>query len=314
MTIPEHFWDDVLAFLRDPILPSLLVAGIAALLIRYTDNVVHRVFQAVLDREVGTDSGDLSAIEVRKRVGTLDALATAIIRGFILIVAGLMILARLGIDIGPALAGLGIAGIAVGFGAQSLVKDYFNGALILLENQFAIGDIVSVAGTTGTVEDFSLRRTSIRDLDGVLHTVPNSEIKVASNRTRIWAGINLDVTLASGTDVERATRVVNGVGDAMAADLAWGRELLETPRVERVEAIGEYGITLKVLGRVRAPALPAVTGELRRRLLGAFAANGIELPKPRSVVLSPNAQVDPFAPAGDVLPSPAPDDARARTE
>ena len=149
-------------------------------------------------------------------MGTLDALATAVIRGFILIVAGLMILAELGIDIGPALAGLGIAGIAVGFGAQSLVKDYFNGSLILLENQFAIGDVVSVAGTTGTVEDFSLRRTTVRDLDGVLHTVPNSEIKVASNRTRIWASVNLDVTVAYGTDVDLATKVVNDVGQAMA--------------------------------------------------------------------------------------------------
>jgi small-conductance mechanosensitive channel len=314
MTIPERLWDDILAFVRDPVLPSLLIAGIAALLIRYTDNVVHRVFQVVLDREVGTDPGDLSAIEVRKRVGTLDALATAVIRGFILIVAGLMVLAELGIDIGPALAGLGIAGIAVGFGAQSLVKDYFNGSLILLENQFAIGDVVSVAGTTGTVEDFSLRRTTVRDLDGVLHTVPNSEIKVASNRTRIWASVNLDVTVAYGTDVDLATKVVNEVGEGMARDLAWANDLLETPRVERVEAIGEYGVTLKVLGRVRAPALPGVTGELRRRLLGAFSANGIELPRPRSVVLAPSAEVDPFAPAGAVLPRTSADDLSSGTE
>src|SRR5437868_1240001 len=140
MTLSDGIWDDVLGYLWDPVLPSLLIAGIAALLVRYTDNVVHRVFQVVVDREVGSDPGDLNALEARKRVATVDALATAIIRGFIVVVAGLMILAKLGIDIGPALAGLWIAGIAVGCAAQSLVRDYFTGALILIENEFAIGD------------------------------------------------------------------------------------------------------------------------------------------------------------------------------
>jgi small conductance mechanosensitive channel len=303
MTLSDGLRDDVLAFLWDAVLPSLLIAVIAALLIRYADNVVHRVFKTILDREVGTGPGDLSALEVRKRVTTLDTLATAVIRTFIVVVAVLMILAQLGIDIGPALAGLGIAGIAVGFGAQSLVKDYFNGSLILFENQFAIGDIVTIAGTTGTVEEFSLRRTTVRDLDGVLHTVPNSEIRVASNRTRVWAAVNLDVTVAYGTDVERVTRVVNDVGEGMAAAQPWAADLLETPRVLRVEAISELGVTLKVVGKVRAPALPAVNGELRRRLIEAFAANGIELPRPRRVVLAKEPEPDPFVPGGPTGPT-----------
>ena len=104
--------------------------------------------------------------------------------------------------------------------------------------------------------------------------------------------------MAYGTDVDLATRVVNEVGEAMARDLAWANDLLETPRVERVEAIGEYGVTLKVLGRVRAPALPAVAGELRRRLLGAFAVNGIELPRPRRVVLARTSRRTRSRPGG----------------
>lgn len=298
MTIPERLWDEFLALLVDPILPIALIVGITVVLVKYTADVVHRVFQAIMDRDAGAGPDDLIALESRKRISTLDSLAIALIRGFILVTAGLMVLAELGIDIGPALAGLGIAGIAVGFGAQSLVKDYFNGSLILLENQFSIGDVVTIAGTTGTVEDFSLRRTTLRDLDGIVHTVPNSEIRVASNRTRVWAGINLDVTVAHGTDVDRATDVVNEAGAGLAADPKWKDEILETPRVLRVENIGEFGVTLKIVGRVRAPALPAANGELRRRLLAAFAANGIELPRPQRVVLAKDPDPDPFAKGG----------------
>jgi small conductance mechanosensitive channel len=138
----------------------------------------------------------------------------------------------------------------------------------------------------GTVEDFTLRRTTLRDLDGVVHTVPNGEIKVASNLTRVWARINQDVTVAYGTDVDKAIDVVDKVGAQMAGDPEWKRRVLEAPRVERVEALGEYGITLKVLGTVRAADQWAAGGDLRKRLLTAFKANGIEIPRPQRVVLA----------------------------
>ncbi|HEY5628800.1 MAG TPA: mechanosensitive ion channel family protein, partial [Candidatus Limnocylindrales bacterium] len=216
---------------------------------------------------------------------------------FIVIVAVVMILGELNLNIGPAIAGLGIVGIAVGFGAQSLVKDYFNGALILLENQYSKGDVVTIADTTGTVEDFSLRRTTLRDLDGVVHSVPNGQVTVASNRTRTWARINQDVTVAYGTDLEKATLVIDDVGRDMAADPVWRRRVLEAPHVERIEALGEYGVTIKILGLVRAPEKWAAGGELRKRLLTAFAANGIEIPRPQRVVLAPSGQptVEPVA-------------------
>ena len=305
--MPDDIRDQVLAFLRDPVLPVTLTVVVALAIVRYTRAVVHRLFETAQAVELRqSDMDDAAALEAGKRIATLDALVTWIIRGFVLIVAGMMILSQLGVDIGPALAGLGIAGIAVGFGAQSLVKDYFNGALILLENQFSRGDVVTIANTTGTVEDFSLRRTTLRDLDGVLHTVPNSEIHVASNRTRVWAGINLDVTVAHGTDVDKATDVVNEVGQALKADGRWGEGILETPRVLRVENIGEFGVTLKVVGKVRAGALPATTGELRRRLLAAFTTHGIELPRPQRVVLAKDPMPDPFAPGGPTSPRTGP--------
>ena len=203
-----------------------------------------------------------------------------------------MILGELGLNIGPAIAGLGVVGIAVGFGAQSLVRDYLNGSLILVENQFAKGDVIRVAGVSGTVEDFNLRRTTLRDLDGIVHTVPNGEIRVASTLTRTWSRINQDVTVAYGTDIDKAIEVVDEVGREMAADPVWKRRVLEAPRVERVEAIGDFGITLKILGSVRAADQWSAGGDFRKRLLDAFKKHRIEIPRPQRVVLSRDEDPD----------------------
>jgi small conductance mechanosensitive channel len=309
--IPQPLLD----LLTGTVLPVVLILVIALLLIRLARAAVHGVVKTLLDREsIEGTAQELSAVEVKKRMDTLEGLGTNVIRLFVLLIAGVMILGKLNLDIGPAVAGLGVVGIAVGFGTQSIVRDYFTGALILIENQFSKGDVVTIAGVSGAVEDFSLRRTTLRDLDGVVHTVPNGEIKVASNRTRVWARINLDVTIAYGTDVERATRVVDDVGKALLADPDWRRRLMEAPHVERIEALGEYGITLKVLGLVRATEQWAAGGELRKRLLAAFATHGIEIPRPQRVVLARDPGIDPFAPGGGTLDGPTQEDLSAGTD
>jgi small conductance mechanosensitive channel len=265
----------------------LLILIVAIVALRLVTLLVHGIVKALLDRESTEGTAqELSAIEVQKRMDTLDELGGRVVRFFVFVIAGIMVLDALGLDIGPAVAGLGVVGIAVGFGAQSLVRDYLNGALILVENQFSKGDVVSIAGVAGTVEDFSLRRTTLRDLDGVVHTVPNGEIKVASNRTRTWARINQDVTVAFGTDIDKAIEVVDELGKTMAADPVWRRRILEAPRVERVERIEERGITLKILGTVRASEQWAAGGEFRKLLLEAFTRNGIHLPRPQQVVVA----------------------------
>ncbi len=280
-------WASILPYLRDPVVPILIVIAAAALALRVARLFVHGVVKTLLDREVTEGTAqELSAVEVKKRMDTLDQLGANVLEFFILIIGGLMVLRTVGLDVGPAIAGLGIVGIAVGFGAQHLVKDYLNGALILVENQFSKGDVIRVAGVSGTVEDFSLRRTTLRDLDGVVHTVPNGEIQVASNLTRVWARINQDVTVAYGTDIDAAIKVVDQVGAAMAADPQWKRRVLEAPKVDRVAALGEYGVTIKILGTVRAPDQWSAAGELRKRLLAAFHEHGIEIPRPQRVVLA----------------------------
>ena len=173
-----------------------------------------------------------------------------------------------------------MVGIAIGFGAQAIVRDFFSGILILLENQYAQGDVVEIAGVTGTVEELTLRRTVLRDADGVVHNVPNGEIKVASNRTRVWRRINYDVVVAYGTDIEQAISVFDAVGRRPGRRSGLGRPDPRDPGVDRVDQLGERGITLKILGRVRAGEMVAVTGELRKRILAAMAANGIEIPAP----------------------------------
>jgi len=294
MPLPNDVRDQLLAWIRDPGVPILLIVVISLVVIRLARLFVHGVVKALLDREATEGTAqELSAVEIRKRMDTLETLGTNVIRLFVFLIALVMILGELDLDIGPAIAGLGVVGIAVGFGTQSIVRDYFTGALILIENQYSKGDVIRVAGVSGTVEDFSLRRTTIRDLDGVVHTVPNGEIQVASNLTRVWARINLDVTVAYGTDIDEATEVVNGVGKRMAADSAWKRRVLEAPSVDRVSALAEYGVTLKILGTVRAPDQWAAAGELRKRLLAAFKEHGIEIPRPQRVILSR----DPGAPA-----------------
>ncbi len=303
MKLPKDLQASVTAFLRDDLLPILAVIVISLIAIRLAAFLIHRLVKAILDREATEGTAqELSAVELRKRMETVETLGTQFVAIFVILTAGITILGILGLNIGPAIAGLGIVGIAVGFGAQSLVKDYFNGALILLENQFSKGDVIKVAGVSGTVEDFSLRRTTLRDIEGVVHTVPNGQILVTSNMTRTWGRINQDVTIAYGTDIDRAIGIVDEVGRQLAAEPVWRRRVLEAPHVERVEALGEYGVTLKILGNVRAADRWSAAGELRKRLLEAFAANGIELPRPARVVLAaeaPNAV--PSGPSQDDL-------------
>ncbi len=280
-------WSTIAAVLREDILPIVLIIVVALVAIRLARLSVRGLVKALLDREATEGTAqELSAVELKKRMDTLDSLGGKTLQAFIVIIAGLMVLGKVGLDIGPAIAGLGVVGIAVGFGAQSLVKDYLNGALILIENQFGKGDVIRAAGVSGAVEDFTLRRTTLRDLDGVVHTIPNGEIRVASNLTRVWSRINQDVTVAYGTDIDKATEVVDKVGREMAGDPIWKRRVLEAPRVERVEALSEYGVTLKILGTVRAADQWAAGGDFRKRLLAAFKANGIEIPRPQRVVLA----------------------------
>ncbi|MGA2513176.1 MAG: mechanosensitive ion channel family protein [Candidatus Limnocylindrales bacterium] len=266
----------------------LAILVVAAILIRLAHVFVRGVAGALLKREnVEGTATELTAAEIKKRQDTVETLAVNVIRSFVVAIAGLMILeAAFKVDIGPAIAGLGIAGIAIGLGTQHLVRDYLNGALILIENQYGKGDVVRIAGVTGKVEDFTLRRTTLRDSDGTVHTVPNGEVTVASNFTRVFALVNQDVQVAYDTDIDQAIAVVDRVGRGLASDEDFGPRILEAPHVDQVSALGELGVTLRIIGKVRASEQWAVAGELRKRVLAAFLASGVEIPQPQRAIIT----------------------------
>jgi moderate conductance mechanosensitive channel len=262
-----------------PVLVALVVGYIA---IRVARVFVHGIVKTLMDREAREGTArELTAIEVAKRIQTIESLAVGVAQFFVIAIVGLWILEKAAsVDIGPAIAGLGVVGVALGFGAQSLVRDYLNGALILIENHFSIGDVVRIAEVSGTVEDFSLRRTTLRNRDGNVYIVPNGLVGVTTNLTRVWARMSQQVSVAAGTDIDRVTEVADEVGRRLAADPDWATRILEAPQVERIEAAGENGITLWIRGTVRAPDRWAAAGELRNRVLAAFRTEGIEIQEP----------------------------------
>lgn len=276
------------------LLQLALIAVVALVVFAIVRRTIGLATDHLLERRQAEAAGQggVTPVELERRVRTIGRLAVRVAGAVILIMAALMALGLFDIDVAPALAGLGVVGIAVGFGAQSLIRDWLAGIFIVVENHYSQGDVIRVAGVEGVVEDFSLRRTTLRDLDGTVHTVPNGQIIVASNLTRLWARVNLDVAVAYDTDIDRATQLINGVGDEMSADDEWKDRLLEPPKVVRVSAFADSAVTLKVLGQVRAAEQWAVAGELRKRILAAFAKNGIEIPFPHRVIVSRGAASD----------------------
>jgi len=278
--MPDIDWDRVTDWLLTHGLRILLILALALV----ADLVLRFVVPRVIRPTVARQMRGKPAEEIEQRSHTL----VAVLRGsgrFVLVVWALFtILPELGVNITPMLASIGIAGIALGFGAQSLVKDVLTGLFILIENQYSKGDVVTVAGISGQVEEVGLRRTVLRDLDGVVHHVPNSQIGVASNLTQEWSRVNLNVSVAYGEDLDRVFEVINRVGRELAADAEFGPLILKAPQVLRVDAFGESGIAIKVLGDTEPIRQWEVLGELRKRLIRAFVEEGVRVPFPPHVI------------------------------
>jgi len=222
--------------------------------------------------------------ELKKRSDTLVGVIGTTVQLVIGFIFMLMILSEFSINIVAFLTGASILGVAVGFGAQYLVKDIISGLFVIVENQYRKGDVVKIADVSGVVEEINLRRTILRDMDGITHVVPNGEIRIASNYTKQWSRVNLNISVSYNTDLDHAIKVINRVGKEMAEDPVWAPDLISAPQALRVDKLGDSGIDIKILGDTKPVKQWAVMGELRLRLKKAFDEEGIEIPWPHTKV------------------------------
>lgn len=229
------------------------------------------------------DTGTLS-LRSAARAQTLALVLRSIASVLIWAIAVTMILGELGVNLGPLIAGAGIAGVAIGFGAQSLVKDFLSGIFMLVEDQYGVGDIIDVGEASGTVEAVTLRTTRIRSVDGTVWHVPNGTIDRVGNMSQQWARALLDVEVAYGTDVDEAQAVIKRVADSVHVDPAWRGRILEPPEVWGIESLGPDSISIRLVVKTRPGDQFPVMRELRRRLSEEFIHEGIEMPFPQRSV------------------------------
>jgi small conductance mechanosensitive channel len=256
-------------------------------LIKLTNRSLPRLVRTIMFGNSTADEHE----EIQKQAETLTTVFSGIIRVLIILGAIFMILSKLGVPIGPILGGFGIAGIAVGFGAQHMVRDLIAGVMIIAENQYRTGDIVNIVGVSGMVEDINLRRTVLRDWDGDVHVIPNGEITVATNRTKHWSRINLDVGVAYKENIDDVFNVLNEIGNELSNDPHYGLMILSPPRVLRLNSFDDSQITIKMMGECKPMNQWEITGELRRRIKNRFDKEGIEIPFPHTTIYWGEAQV-----------------------
>ncbi|MEX2273348.1 MAG: mechanosensitive ion channel family protein [Vicinamibacterales bacterium] len=256
----------------------LLIAAIALLLVRVIGLMVSR-----FEQEVNTGTG-LEVLERAKRARTLGGLIQNVLTTLVVVVASLMILREVGLDITPILTGAGILGLAVGFGAQTLVKDILSGFFMILENEVRVGDVVQIDAHGGIVEEMSLRTIVLRDLEGNVHIIPHGSVTAIMNRTKDFSYYVIDLPAAYSADTDEVVKVVREVGAALRKDDAFAPFILNDIEVLGVDAFADSSVTLKV--RIKTVPLKQweVGRELRRRLKKAYDASGIEFPFPTRTV------------------------------
>ena len=263
--------------LGETALDWLLTSGLRILLILIGAVLLRRALNGLARRIRHTLPARGTVSEHEKRVATLISLAQTAIGLSVLVVAASMILGEFGMTIGPILASAGIAGLAIGFGAQNLVRDVVSGFFMLLENQYREGDVIRAAGVEGTVQSFGLRATLLRYFEGLVHYVPNGEIKVVTNFTQDWSRAVIDVEVGYREDVDRVSQLLQDLGEELRLDPAFKGHIFGS-EVLGVERLADSAVVMRVAIEVAPAERLAVGREFRRRLLKAFAQAGIEIP------------------------------------
>ncbi|MBU0942174.1 MAG: mechanosensitive ion channel family protein [Bacteroidetes bacterium] len=271
------------------VIPWLLTNGVKIIFIIIGAIILNKIVTGFIEKAVRIavrPDGISSQEAEEKRENTLIQIFNTTAKIGIIIIASLMVLEEFGVEIAPILAAAGIVGLAFGFGGQYLIRDIISGLFIILENQYRVGDIVSFDNASGTVQEISLRKTTLRDLDGTVHHIPHGEIKKVSNLSKDFSRINLDMGVSYNTNLEHVIGVINSVGITLANDSDWKHAILLAPQFLRVNDFADSAIMLKILGETLPSRQWEVTGELRKRLKVAFDKEGIEIPFPQMVLHS----------------------------
>ena len=269
--------------LRDLLGPEVLVPGLirtAAIILGAI--VAYRLVALLIKRLVDREVADENPIEKRlrlQRAQTMASLLGSVAFVVIATVTGLTVLGNF-LDIGPLLASVGVLGLAVSFGAQSLVKDVISGTFMLLESQFAVGDIIRISDVSGQVERITLRTTTLRDLHGIVHIVPNGEITRVSNLTKSWSKAVLDIGVAYKENVDRVIELLADIAREFHSDPQWSHLLLDTPEVLGIQELGDSAVIIRVTIKTLPQEQFGVSRELRRRIKNRFDEEGVEIPFP----------------------------------
>ncbi len=289
--LAEWFVDKPLAILLIIAAAAVLgrIAGraTAATFRRSASSSLQRRVRAATQFAPGLRESEEVAARSGQRIEAISRVAQSAVVFLIYLIAAFLILSELGVDLAPLLAGAGVAGLAIGFGAQSLVKDFFAGIFILLEDQYAVGDIVDLGEATGVVENVSLRTTRLRSVDGIVWHVPNGEILRVGNMSQHWSRSLLDIEVAYDTDIKRAKQLIAEIAGAFAAEEP---DIIEEPEVWGVEALAASSVVIRLVVKTRPSEQWRISRELRERIKDGFDANGVEIPFPQQTVWTRGAE------------------------
>lgn len=278
--------DAIAAINWDIIREYLDIALVRIALIAFGALILLLIFR-LLTRKIIARMDSTTAEENREwelRAKTLAKIANNFISITVVTVAVFLALSEIGIEIGPLLAAAGVAGLAIGFGAQSLVKDFLSGFFILLENQYRVGDVVKIGDFAGIVEKMTLRITALRDIQGVAHFIPNGEIKSVSNMSYQWSRMLVEVGIAYKENVDNAINILKSVCAEFYAEEPWKSDLLEEPQVVGVEALADSQVTIRVMAKTNPLKQWDAMREFRRRVKNRFDQERIEIPFPHMTV------------------------------
>lgn len=284
--VSSEFWQRLFSSLMDWIiteLPGIFILALVLVLLTRGINMGINQFKKVLLRRAEQDE-KVDSLEAAKRINTLTDILMAVVKVTLYTVFVIMLMSKFGVDVGPLLASAGIIGLAVGFGAQELVRDYISGFFMLLEDQIRTGDVAIINGTGGLVERIELRTITLRDLSGVTHVFQNGKISTLANMTKDWSAMVFDIGVAYKEDVDEVMKVMAEVGDDLINDEVFKLKILEPLEISGLNEFGNSALVIRARLKTRPGEQWTVGREFRRRLKIAFDKQGIEIPFPHTTV------------------------------